>query len=339
MTNPKKMLSAIAVSLCMLALILDSKTAIAGGTDGIALCISTVIPALFPFFILSCYFVSNIDSIPILRPITKLLRMPGGSESYLAVGLLGGYPVGAKSIAQGYKAGAFDKENAERMLSFCSNAGPSFIFGMGYIIFQNLWICTIIWLIHIFSALIVGFLSPNGFCQPAVAPRRNPNSLPAAMKSAIISMATVCGWVVALRVVIAFAQRWVLWLLPQTWQILLIGLLELTNGVTFLRELDSLSLQFLLFSLFLSFGGLCVWLQTTSVLSDSGLSGKQYLPGKVTQAALSFLLSIPALPFLEKSAWRVPMAAVLFAFTIPIYHYLKSRKFQNSGSFFHKSHV
>ena len=37
----------------MLALILDSKTALLGAQSGLDLCVRTVIPSLFPFFVIS----------------------------------------------------------------------------------------------------------------------------------------------------------------------------------------------------------------------------------------------------------------------------------------------
>ena len=43
------------MSLGMLALILDGRTAIEGARQGIGLCLRTVIPSLFPFFVLSIH--------------------------------------------------------------------------------------------------------------------------------------------------------------------------------------------------------------------------------------------------------------------------------------------
>ena len=50
-------LACTAAALGMLVLILDSKTALAGAREGIDLCIRTVIPSLFPFFLFFVYII------------------------------------------------------------------------------------------------------------------------------------------------------------------------------------------------------------------------------------------------------------------------------------------
>ena len=46
-------MTGFAAGAAMLMLILDGRTALTGAAEGIDLCIRTVIPALFPFFVLS----------------------------------------------------------------------------------------------------------------------------------------------------------------------------------------------------------------------------------------------------------------------------------------------
>ncbi len=86
----------ICVSLGMLALILDGRTAIEGARQGIELCLRTVIPSLFPFFVLSILLTSSLlgSSLIVLRPLGRLFGMPEGAESLLIPAFLGGYPVG-----------------------------------------------------------------------------------------------------------------------------------------------------------------------------------------------------------------------------------------------------
>ena len=61
-----------AIGMCLL--ILDAKTALSSGAEGIKLCISTVIPSLFPFFILSAMINSTLfgTKIPILGALSRL---------------------------------------------------------------------------------------------------------------------------------------------------------------------------------------------------------------------------------------------------------------------------
>lgn len=50
-------------------------------------------------------------------------------------------------------------------------------------------------------------------------------------------------------------------------------------------------LRYCMASGFLAFGGLCVWLQTKSVIAPYGLTGRHYLAGKVIQGTIAVLLT------------------------------------------------
>ena len=68
--------------------------------DGLALCAQSVVPALFPFFVLSGLFIS-MGCAGVLAP--ALGRLPGvspaGASAFL-LGAVGGYPVGARTVGQ-----------------------------------------------------------------------------------------------------------------------------------------------------------------------------------------------------------------------------------------------
>lgn len=304
MKHSRPAYTAVAI-FCLLAMIFDSKTAISGATEGVRLCISTVIPSLFPFFLVSGVLVSVVGFGN--TSLFSVLGVPKGADKLLLVGFLGGYPVGAQSVSQQVQNGNLSRQDAERLLAFCSNAGPAFLFGMGATIFGQVWICWLLWGIHVIAALAVACLLPRGHpgalgvCEKAAS-----TSLTAVMARSLRSMALVCGWIVAFRTVIAFAARWFLWLLPGNLQLLMVGLTELTNGCCDLQDISSLGLRMQLFSVFLGFGGLCVLLQTHSVIAGSGLTGRLYFPGKVAQAAISYLLCLGVQMFLPEQVQYFP---------------------------------
>ena len=86
----------------LLLLILDAGTAAEGMRSGITLCLRTVIPSLFPFFVCSMVLNGSLTGQPFhaLRPLSRFCRIPRGSEALLLTGLLGGYPVGAQAVAE-----------------------------------------------------------------------------------------------------------------------------------------------------------------------------------------------------------------------------------------------
>lgn len=303
-------------------LILDSKTALLGATDGLELCIRTVIPSLFPFFVLSILLTGTLTgrSLPFLRPVSRLCGVPEGGEALLAVGLLGGYPVGAQCVYKAHHMGQLSRQEAHRLLGFCSNAGPSFIFGMSAFLFSSPGRVWALWGIHILSALLVGVLLPGKSHGRLMLGSEEPITLPQALQQSIKVMGGVCGWIIAFRVVIAVCDRWFLWLLPEVMRTVLIGVLELANGCFVLRNIESECIRFLLCAAMLAFGGVCVGMQTVSVTGELGTG--MYFPGKVMQCILSLMLALLAQLFLFPAAERIlePSAviAILLLFSIII---------------------
>ena len=76
----------------MLLLIFDGKTAQSAAIAGIDLCIRMLIPALFPFLVLSVLLTSALcsHSARWLQWFCRIIRIPKGAESLLVVSTLGG---------------------------------------------------------------------------------------------------------------------------------------------------------------------------------------------------------------------------------------------------------
>lgn len=296
----------------MILLILDAKTALSGAKDGIALCLYTVIPSLFPFFILSSLLTSSLTgkNISILRPIGKLCGIPVGAESLLVLSLFGGYPVGAQAISDAYRQGHLTKTAAHRLLGFCSNAGPAFLFGMVGPLFTSRIVPWVLWLIHILSALIVGAVLPGKSRDTCLLCKSLPLTVPQALEQSLRIMANVCGWIVIFRVILAVMNRWILLLLPLEGQVLLSGLLELSNGCLALRSVQSEASRFVLSACMLAIGGLCVGMQTVAVTASLGTG--LYFPGKLLQSLISIPMAAAAQYFLFFSSERMVFPTVLY---------------------------
>lgn len=282
---------AILASLGMLVLILDGKTALQGAADGIDLCTRVLIPSLFPFFVLSTLLTTSLSgqAIPFLKPIGYLCKIPEGTESVLAIGLLGGYPVGAQNVTLLYQKGQLSASDAERMLAFCNNAGPAFIFGILSTMFSHKYACFLLWIVHIVSALLVALLLTGERNPGKVIPFPVKPRVTDALWQSVKAMAQVCGWVILMRIILVIVENWFLWILPVPARVILAGVLELSNGCIRLSDLNCEGLRFIIASGLLSFGGICVTLQTVSVADK--LSLRRYFPGKLLQCCISVILS------------------------------------------------
>lgn len=277
--------------ICLVILVLDAETAINGAKDGVLLCINVILPSLFPFFILTAILNSILAGTQwnILRPLGKLCGIPAGGESMLLLGLLGGYPVGAQCINQAYRNKIIDRSTAQRMLGFCNNAGPAFIFGMLGSLFSSKAAPWCLWCTQIMSAIFVGIILPGKTRSVCLISEKNKVNLTTAIDISIKNLAKICAWVVLFRVLLVFLQRWFMWMLPSAWQTVITGILELSNGCISVKDLQPQGLQYILATGMISFGGLCVGMQTQSVTQDIGLG--LYFPGKLLQAYISIIFS------------------------------------------------
>lgn len=313
MKNRNHVWTGIFAAVGMLVLIIDAKTALDGAAEGVALCIYTIIPSLFPFIVLSVTVNSAFlgKHIGILRPIGKLCGIPAGAESLLLLGFLGGYPVGAQSIYQAYQSGQIEKSDARRMLGFCNNAGPAFIFGMISSLFSSPVVPWVIWGVHIISALLAGICLPVKTTGTCAIKSTAPISATQALERGIRITATICGWVILFRIILAVSNRWFLWLLPFEMQQAFYGLLELSNGCYALQSADSYGMRFIFSCGYLAAGGLCVAMQTISVTGELGTG--MYFWGKALQCGFTVLMTsaIQYFLFSEDSRLHIPILILI----------------------------
>lgn len=286
----RKYFASIVATICLFILIIDTKTAITGASEGVKQCIYVLIPSLFPFFLVSGLFCSSIQQLylPFLSPICKLCKIPKYAQSLFITGILGGYPVGAKEISSCYKQGLLSKTEARRLLGFCNNAGPSFVFGIIALQFSNKSVAVLIFVIQILSAIFTGAILPGEINEKAI-PESRKFSFMDIFHNSLRSMAYVCGWVILFRAFISFLDKWLYIFLSPHIATIITGLLELANGCLQLGNIPNEGVRFIVASALLSFGGICVYFQTASVTETLGTG--LYFPGKMIQTLFSIILS------------------------------------------------
>ena len=285
----KRKLWALILVSVMVLLLWRSAVAAEAVRRGLTLCARSVIPALFPYFVVSGLFISLGFADGVGRRLEPLTRrffgMGGAGASAFFLGLLGGYPVGGRTVGQLYRAGRLSKEEAERLLAFCNNAGPSFILGVvGVGCFGSLRTGVYLYLIHAFSAVLVGILfrkkAPVSGQKVRYSAAFEPiAAFVRAVREAAEGMVRLCGFVVFFLVILALITD-----LTGLNHPVLLGLVELTTGVTTLEGRPG---DLVWAAALLGWGGLSVHGQTAAVLSDTGLGLGRYFLGKILQAIFS----------------------------------------------------
>lgn len=294
------MVNAIIYWILFCYALLDAQTVVSGAVEGMKLALFVVVPSLFPFIFISLLCSNSISArkITLLRPIERVCGMPAGSGILFLLGVCGGYPVGAQCIKTAYKQGSITKKDAERILGFCNNAGPSFIFGMVGGVLKDHRLCLLLWFGIILSSIIVGVILPGKSRVGCRLQTQKSITLTDGLENAVQICCKLTGWVILFRSILSVAEKWLLYRLPSIWNTGIAGFLELSNGCVRLETVAHPLTRFLLCGAMLCFGGMCVHLQTKSV--TEGLSLKYYFVGKTLQ----MLISLPILLFL----WKITVA-------------------------------
>ena len=303
-----------------LALILWPEQAMEAMRDGIALCGNVILPSLFPFFVLSSLVVELGMSQylgRLLEPVmAPLFRVNGSCATALALGFVGGYPVGARTAIQIYENGQCSRTEAERMLAFCNNSGRAFILGVvGAGVFGSGTVGLLLYLTHLLASLLVGVIfrfykpqegpqtrrSRGPQFQAASFPKAFTQSIMGSMQSTLNICAFILFFTVFLRIL---AHAGILKLLggllsallaplgmDQTWaERLLTGLVEVSSGVSSLTD-GAMSGRLSMAAFMLGWAGVSVHCQVLAFLGDSGLSVRTYVAGKLLHGGLSALLA------------------------------------------------
>ena len=300
---------------------------LAAARDAHTMCGNIIIPSLFPYFvcanILTALGISKYLSKAFGRFMMPLFNIGGAGALALILGLLSGYPCGAATACRLYDEGSLEKNEAERLVAFANNSGPLFIISaVGIGIFHSQKAGIILYISHIAGAILTGFVfrffgKSHNKSNPAKLKKA---SVFAAVGDSVISIITLCGYIIFFAVILAMLRKTGLLALSSGFLklfgissedsvLLTSGLFEITSGLN-----SSHSVNLPLVSLILSLGGVSVLLQTYSFLRKSSLSLKPYIAGKLLSGGFSALCTKIILCFYPVevsvfSFWESPKTA------------------------------
>ena len=317
------LLLGIGLLCATLALLADPQAALEAARNGLELCGNVIVPSLFPFFVLSSLVV-DLGLAGYLGRLLEgamrpLFRVNGACACALALGFIGGYPVGARTAISLYQNGMCTRTEAQRLLAFCNNSGPAFILGVvGAGVFASSRAGVLLCLAHALASVCVGILfrfypgdgkdrrGREGRAAPQFRARRFTAVFTGAVKNSFQSTLNICAFVIFFTVVLQMlvttgvlpgtARLLGLLLSPlgltEEWaRRLLTGLVEISSGVWTLTGEGTLGGRLAMAAFLLGWAGLSVHCQVLSFLGDSGLSARTYLAGKLLHGGLAALFT------------------------------------------------
>lgn len=332
----KKYLIPIFIILFLICIVCFSSSSLETAKKSFSLWANNVVPSLLPFFIcIELLKQTNFMQIvgkalnSIMYP---LFNVPGSGAFALAMGITSGYPVGAKVSKDLYTSKLCSKTEAERLISFTNSSGPLFIIGaIGSGMFLDSKIGLLLFITHFIASITVGIIFRNykktnttSDIIPQVSIKSNNyvalnlqnlgKYMEISIQNSISTLLMILGYMVFFSVLfnvlsntcISYMFCYIIEKFLNLFNIskglssgIFAGILEITNGINSISTLYSVDLleKLPIVAFILGFGGFSVHMQVASILSDSDLSLKPYLIGKLLQGIFACLYTFLLMKF------------------------------------------
>ncbi len=310
----KAAFGAVVIFLIINMLCMPEST-IGAARSALMLCANVLIPSLFPFFVFSGVLIrlgfANLMSRSMSHIMRPLFGVSGAGALCFVLGIVSGYPMGASCVCDMYEEKMITRRDGEKLLAFCNNSGPLFVTGaVGSAMYMSREIGMMLYLVHIFSAVVVGIVL--GFFQRKKE-HANMDKMPLSCSKpvGVIIKEAVSGSVNNMLMVCAFTVIFALVINAVSglagdgmFSLLLGGIMEISTG-TYGVSVSTLSLaqKLMLTSAIMGFAGVSVHLQVAAIVSKTDLGLKWYFAGKILHALIALV-----------SAWTV-----LHIFSVPTY--------------------
>ena len=306
--------------LCLALLFLFPSASFEGAKRGLLLWFNVVLPTLLPFLIFSNLCVKlhitqtfSTFLYPVLRHLMPI--SPDGCYP-IAIGLLSGYPMGAKACADMVNTRKISVKEGQFLLSFCNNASPMFL--LNYLFLQSLHITRHIPVfmgIMFASSLLCGYLYlllhplKHKKEAPTVITDMEASSIPSTIQLKsntavtfnskptyfqILDQSIMNGFEIITKIggyIILFSllANLICTYTPFSELInaILIGTLEITTGIQYISDSSlTFPVKLLLAAALSAFGGLSSVAQTGSVLLHSPLKLTTYVTYKLLNSII-----------------------------------------------------
>ncbi len=316
-------------------------------------CLTIIIPSLFGFMVLSSVIIeSGIYSFlfkPLHMLFGKIFNMDLFTFSVFAISLMGGYPIGAKLLAE-TAADERNRKICENMLCYCYCPSPPFVITViGLCVFGNTQSGLIIYLSNViscaFAALFINKINRHIFFSPNTFQKNN--VILFSINSSSVSLFKMSSVIIFFSVIIEFIRYTGLLELIENninpiCSGIAVSLLEISN-ISALTNADT-SLLLPIAAALSSFGGFCILIQT-AVLTHGAIKLKKFLAARLPIALLSAVTAYFISHFFPAGAAETSSAvnyvqfssvkplASAFLITMCIILLKNSKKISKKGSF------
>lgn len=281
-------------------------------TFSISIWKDSLIPSLFPFFMVSELLI-NYGFIELIGELFKnimsrFFHLPGEASFVLIGSIISGFPSSSKYINELLENNQINEEEASYLLKFNHFSNPLFVIGtIGTLLLNNKNIGILILLVHIITNFIIAFLfrpKENKYQSDKISlikginkmhkKRINNNSsfseiLSNSIFKTIKTLLLLLG-IITTFIIINTLFKKVFNLNPFISSILS-GILEMTGGIKNISLLNiPLNLKTSIITFFISFGGFSIHMQVMSILSKTNIKYLPYFVARIIHGLIASLI-------------------------------------------------
>ena len=248
--------------------------------------IKKIFPSLFPTMVIGNILIKSNVYLIIPKKIKAFLfkkfNFSNSTMELFIISLITGSPSSAMYINNYLNSGLINKKEAEALLCSTHFINPLFIVaGVGVGVFNNVKIGFVLFIMLFISTLIKIYLNKNNFknSKKKIINIKNTNlitNITSSIKESINALLLIFGIVVIVNILVSLVSH--ILDLSELASCVINGLLEMTGGIIKLSNLNvNIYIKIFLAYYFLNFGGLCIQMQSMSMIDNKKIRYLKYL--------------------------------------------------------------
>lgn len=248
--------------------------------------IKKIFPSLFPTMVIGNILIKSNVYLIIPKKIKAFLfkkfNFSNSTMELFIISLITGSPSSAMYINNYLNSGLINKKEAEALLCSTHFINPLFIVaGVGVGVFNNVKIGFVLFIMLFISTLIKIYLNKNNFknSKKKIINIKNTNlitNITSSIKESINALLLIFGIVVIFNLLVSLVSH--ILDLSELASCVINGLLEMTGGIIKLSNLNvNIYIKIFLAYYFLNFGGLCIQMQSMSMIDNKKIRYLKYL--------------------------------------------------------------
>ena len=291
----KNIFSALLVIVISILLILKQNVIKQSLDISIRLCLSSLIPAIFPFMILSDFLISNVaisNDSKAAKLFTKITGINGYGLLAFILGNICGFPIGAYISTELYKNGNIGENEYKRLLPISTNPSMAFVIsGVGIAIRNSLTDGIKLYLSIFFATVISALIWRNSISATHFSARINKFkfSLVDSIKTSSVTLLNIWSFIFLFSIIINIICSFGL---PDSITVYIAAILEMGNASSNIVKVNfppSFSLAISAFAL--GFSGVSMFAQALS-FADKSVKQSMYLKIKLTEGIIAFAIAL-----------------------------------------------